>query len=324
MIITRLSLLMIILLAFNETKTASSLSSSFHSEKYGLNDYNSGKAMFSRRVFLHSCFGCVSLTVGAMTAAANALDGAPNVAATIQLNSSNDSLGLELSEVKIGTSLRSAVAVKRIIPNSKASLNPDIQPGMILYDFPSRASLVSLIKSGSYPINIRFVDLAGEAIGDLGRPIISSQDALRVAQQSAMTPPTDAANEATQTQSFKIHTIKTAPEACKIQSRRGDVLEIKYEARYQAQLSRNGGEDIMFDSSDSRGTGQPYMFVLGNGDMIPGVDQGMYDMCPGEIRELTIPPRLGYGVRGNKLFDIPNDAVLSWKVELVTVNSERE
>jgi len=323
---TRVSFLLAILLASNNTRIVSSLSSGFQIGNHGMNNHYAGEITSSRRMLFSSCFACIPITVAMISVAeAEVLDGAPNVAATLQLNSSNDSLGLELLEVKIGTLLRPAVAIKRILPNGKASHNPDIQPGMILYDFPSRASLLSHIQSGSYPIKIRFVDLAGETMGDLGRPIVSSQDALKVAQQSAVTPSPDAAsNEAMQ--SFSIQTIKRPPSTCKILSQRGDVLEIRYEARYQATLSRNGDAEggIVFDSSDSRGTGQPYMFVLGNGDMIPGVDQGLYEMCPGEIRELTIPPRLGYGARGNKLFGIPNDAVLSWKVELVTVNSERE
>jgi FKBP-type peptidyl-prolyl cis-trans isomerase len=103
-----------------------------------------------------------------------------------------------------------------------------------------------------------------------------------------------------------------------MKSRRGDLLEITYEAR----IYRRDGP--VFDSSLDRGTGQPYQFVLGSGDMIAGVDLGLYDMCAGEQRELDIPPALGFGANGNRLFGIPDGSRLVWKVELVSINAVRE
>mmetsp|Transcript_27231 Transcript_27231/g.35107 ORF Transcript_27231/g.35107 Transcript_27231/m.35107 type:complete len:81 (+) Transcript_27231:80-322(+) len=64
--------------------------------------------------------------------------------------------------------------------------------------------------------------------------------------------------------------------------------------------------------------------VLGSGDMLASVDQGLYDMSIGEIREIDIPSGLGYGNRGNKLFRIPPGARLFWTVELVSINTVRE
>ena len=62
--------------------------------------------------------------------------------------------------------------------------------------------------------------------------------------------------------------------------------------------------------------------VLGSGDMIPGVDQGLYDMCPGEKRLLSIPPVLGHGPNSRKLYRIPdNYKNLEWEVSLVTIDS---
>mmetsp|Transcript_17996 Transcript_17996/g.31558 ORF Transcript_17996/g.31558 Transcript_17996/m.31558 type:complete len:98 (-) Transcript_17996:144-437(-) len=78
----------------------------------------------------------------------------------------------------------------------------------------------------------------------------------------------------------------------------------------------------MYDASAFRGTGLPYQMVLGSGDMIPGVDQGLYDMCPGEERLLEIPPVLGYGNQGTRAFRIPPDHVaLEWKVQLVSIDT---
>ena len=103
-----------------------------------------------------------------------------------------------------------------------------------------------------------------------------------------------------------------------MKSRRGDVLEINYEARI-------GGKDgPVYDSSAERGTGQLYMFVLGSGDIVRGVDLGTYDMCPGEVRELSIPSALGYGRQGSRLYHIPVSFRLFWTVELVRSNSVME
>jgi hypothetical protein len=125
-------------------------------------------------------------------------------------------------------------------------------------------------------------------------------------------------------------------KVCGIQSRSGNVMEIVYEARYIANnnnvmTSRRSSNDpdsqnipVLYDSSAQRGTGLPYQFVLGSGDMLPGVDQGLYNTCPGEIRILTIPPALAYGNRGNALFGIPPNSILIWNVEVIAINGIRK
>jgi peptidylprolyl isomerase len=42
-------------------------------------------------------------------------------------------------------------------------------------------------------------------------------------------------------------------------------------------------------------TSQPFSFTLGEGQVIPGWDQGVVGMKVGGRRELIIPPKLGYG-----------------------------
>lgn len=71
-----------------------------------------------------------------------------------------------------------------------------------------------------------------------------------------------------------------------------------------------------FDSSLDRG--QPYTFVLGNGDVIQGWDQGIVGMQPGGQRKLTIPPDLAYGERGAGGV-IPPNASLVFVVELLEI-----
>jgi FKBP-type peptidyl-prolyl cis-trans isomerase FkpA len=71
-----------------------------------------------------------------------------------------------------------------------------------------------------------------------------------------------------------------------------------------------------FDSSKDRG--QPFEFNLGAGQVIRGWDQGVQGMKVGGVRELVIPPSLGYGARGAGGV-IPPNATLKFEVELLDV-----
>jgi FKBP-type peptidyl-prolyl cis-trans isomerase len=71
-----------------------------------------------------------------------------------------------------------------------------------------------------------------------------------------------------------------------------------------------------FDSSV--GTGKPFRFHLGNGEVIKGWDEGVNGMKVGGKRQLRIPPDLAYGQQGYPGV-IPPESTLIFDVELVGV-----
>jgi len=109
---------------------------------------------------------------------------------------------------------------------------------------------------------LKFINLAagGDAIGDMGKPLVTAQDALELSTQHS-------GNGATQStdKPFSINVVKKPnPQMCEIQSRRGDVMGIQYIASYTIDDDKK----FVYDSSAQRGTGLPYQFELGSGDSV--------------------------------------------------------
>ncbi|KAJ3863156.1 hypothetical protein EV359DRAFT_82631 [Lentinula novae-zelandiae] len=69
---------------------------------------------------------------------------------------------------------------------------------------------------------------------------------------------------------------------------------------------------------DQNTKGSPFVFRLGEGEVIKGWDQGIVGMQVGGERTLTVPPTLGYGKRGS-LPQIPGNATLSFEVKCVSI-----
>ncbi|MBK8900134.1 MAG: FKBP-type peptidyl-prolyl cis-trans isomerase [Anaerolineaceae bacterium] len=89
------------------------------------------------------------------------------------------------------------------------------------------------------------------------------------------------------------------------QAMSGDLVSVHYTGTLE-----DGTE---FDSSEG---GDPIQFVLGQGSVIPGWDEGIALMRVGGKAELVIPPALGYG--DQDYGPIPGGSTLYFDVELVS------
>ncbi len=74
----------------------------------------------------------------------------------------------------------------------------------------------------------------------------------------------------------------------------------------------------VFDSSVTRG--EPAQFVLGAGQVIAGLDQGIVGMRVGGDRIISVPPELGYGP--DDYGPIPGNSTLIFEVELLKVENQ--
>uniref|UniRef100_A0A673HRG1 peptidylprolyl isomerase n=1 Tax=Sinocyclocheilus rhinocerous TaxID=307959 RepID=A0A673HRG1_9TELE len=96
------------------------------------------------------------------------------------------------------------------------------------------------------------------------------------------------------------------PENCSNNTKRGDFVKYHYNA-------------TLMDGTYIGSThtfGKTYDVVLGAGQVVIGMEQGLIGMCVGEKRKLVIPPHLAYGERGVD-GEVPGSAVLVFDVELV-------
>jgi peptidylprolyl isomerase len=90
----------------------------------------------------------------------------------------------------------------------------------------------------------------------------------------------------------------------------GDSLTVDY-----VGVLYDGGDE--FDASFEGP--EPFEFVLGQGGVIPGWDEGLEGMKVGGRRQLVIPPDLAYGPQGQPP-DIPPDSTLVFVIDLLAIN----
>ena len=83
--------------------------------------------------------------------------------------------------------------------------------------------------------------------------------------------------------------------------------------RYKGMLTSG----VPFDSNMPRG--RPLKFVIGGGDVIAGLEQGVQGMREGGYRNILIPSSLGYGSVPQQ--KIPANSDLIFEVELLTAGT---
>lgn len=99
--------------------------------------------------------------------------------------------------------------------------------------------------------------------------------------------------------------VLTAGPADGVRPRLGDTVKVHYEGRLP--------DGTVFDSSLAEGT--PAVFTVG--ELVPGWNEALQLMRPGDEWELTVPPALGYGAEGAG--PIPPGAVLVFRMQLLGV-----
>lgn len=89
----------------------------------------------------------------------------------------------------------------------------------------------------------------------------------------------------------------------------GDTVVVHY-----VGLLADGTE---FDTSWDQG--EPFMFTLGQGQVIPGWDEGLVGARVGERRRLVVGSDNGYGSQGNPSGGIPANAPMAFEVDVLDV-----
>ncbi len=95
--------------------------------------------------------------------------------------------------------------------------------------------------------------------------------------------------------------INDLEEGSGAEAKAGDEITVQY-----VGVNYKTGKE--FDSSWSRS--EPFSFVLGEGFVIPGWEEGFEGMKVGGRRELVIPPSLGYGSTGSPPAIPPNETLV--------------
>ncbi|KAM7245319.1 hypothetical protein CapIbe_003845 [Capra ibex] len=98
---------------------------------------------------------------------------------------------------------------------------------------------------------------------------------------------------------------KVVPENCERRSQSGDFLRYHYNGTLL--------DGTFFDSSYSRN--HTFDTYIGQGYVIPGIDEGLLGVCIGEKRRIVVPPHLGYGEEGRG--NIPGSAVLVFDIHVI-------
>jgi len=108
------------------------------------------------------------------------------------------------------------------------------------------------------------------------------------------------------------YNITTVPKNINAVAKNGDTVSINYTARVQ-----NGD---VFDSNTQYEFGhfEPFIFQLGVGQVIQGLDEGVVGMKVGEKKTLVIPSNKGYGE--TQVGPLPPNSTLVFDIEILDIN----
>ena len=90
-----------------------------------------------------------------------------------------------------------------------------------------------------------------------------------------------------------------------MQAKEGSTVQVHYEGRLP--------DGTVFDSSSGR---EPIEFTVGGGQVVPGFDEAVRGMAPGQKKTATIPAEKAYGDRSKELLfevnrtEVPSDMEL--------------
>lgn len=80
-------------------------------------------------------------------------------------------------------------------------------------------------------------------------------------------------------------------------AKEGDTVKVHYTGKLE--------DGTVFDSSDK---GDPLQFTIGEGRIIPGFEQAVVGMSPGEAKTTTVPSEDAYGPRREEMvIEVPRD-----------------
>jgi len=245
----------------------------------------------------------------------------PRYMATVVLDSPEVKASLVLGDTTVGGDKRRVVFVKSALDLAKGGAGEaekqGARTGMVLLNYQSAAAVRERIANGPYPIALQFYSLGDERSTPV-EGLVAAEEQSRLADLARTI---DVDVNGRRGAGMTITTVKKGEAPCAAKSKKGDVVEVRYEARIGGRLG------LVYDTSEGEGpdprrSGGRGLFRLGDGEVVQGVDLGIKGMCVGEVRELDIPSVLGYGLNGYAPYLIPLGSRLFWTVQLVAIRDD--
>ncbi|CEM11063.1 unnamed protein product [Vitrella brassicaformis CCMP3155] len=222
-------------------------------------------------------------------------------------------LGIELEETAEG------IKVKQLVAGSEAANNPDIRPGLLLESVNGQS--VQGLRLSDVKSLIRMRREMGEKEGEGTLRLAFRGEGGGRGERDAVSQGVADTIDKAKREGQVIIDRRKIPEVCSLKAKRGDLLELRYVGRLEdgklIDSSRLDGRSV-----PGKGAGSSIYLLLGDKPprkLIRKFQSGLYSMCEGEKRRITIPPSAAFGSEGLPEKAIPPDATLIYDVELVKI-----